>query len=160
MRWILTDVDGVLTDGRVSIDIHGNETKMICYRDLDAIGVGRRNGFDFAFVTGEDTEMVRALAKRFGIERVYPGAKNKLAVIQRIAAEAGAELSEFVYIGDSDNDAPALELVGLGIAPHDATTNARHAAHVVSDTRGGYGVLLEIVDKLISGKLKHPGMPT
>jgi len=156
MKIILTDVDGVLTDGRVIIDIYGNETKNICYRDLDAVGVGRRGGYDFAFVTGEDTAMVNALAKRFGISKVYAGAKDKLAAMAMIAQELGVSVNELLYIGDSDRDVPALEAVGMGIAPCDATANARHAANFITETKGGYGVLLEVVDRLISGKLRFP----
>ena len=113
MKLILTDVDGVLTTGRVTMDIYGNETKTICYRDLDAIGIGRKAGYDFAFVTGEDTEMVRVLAKRFTIERIYAGKKDKLKAMQEISQEFDVPLSGLLYIGDSDRDAPALEVVGL-----------------------------------------------
>lgn len=156
MKLILLDVDGVLTDGRVTIDIHGNETKTICYRDLDAIGVGRKKGYDFAFVTGEDTEMVKALAKRFGIEKIYAGAKDKLAAMKTIAVECGINLDCLLYIGDSDRDAPALDAVGFGIAPYDATAYAKSSANYVTESRGGYGVLLEVIDKLIAGKIKFP----
>jgi YrbI family 3-deoxy-D-manno-octulosonate 8-phosphate phosphatase len=156
MKLILVDVDGVLTDGRVTLDVHGNETKTICYRDLDAIGIGRRAGYEFAFVTGEDTEMVRVLAKRFFIELVYAGAKDKLKAMHSISKEFDIPLSGLLYIGDSDRDSPALEAVGLGIAPADASTNAKAAAHVQTDSKGGYGVLLEVVDKLIAGKWRFP----
>jgi YrbI family 3-deoxy-D-manno-octulosonate 8-phosphate phosphatase len=156
MKLILIDVDGVLTDGRVTLDIHGNETKTICYRDLDAIAIGRRAGYDFAFVTGEDTEMVRVLAKRFSIELVYAGAKNKLKAMQDISKEFNLPLNRLLYIGDSDRDSPALEAVGLGIAPADASASAKAAAHVQTDSKGGYGVLLEVVDKLIAGKWRFP----
>lgn len=156
MKIILIDVDGVLTDGRVTIDINGNETKTISYRDLDAIAVGRRAGYDFAFVTGEDTQMVKALAKRFSIERVYAGQKDKLAAMRKISEEFNTPLSGLLYIGDSDRDAPALEAVGLGIAPKDATAAAKAAAHVQTDSKGGHGVLLEVVDKLIAGKWNYP----
>ena len=156
MKVILVDVDGVLTDGRVMIDVHGNETKNICYRDLDAIGVGRGKGFDFAFVTGEDTEMVNTLAKRFKIDRVYSGAKDKLAAMNKIAEEMDVNVNELMYIGDSDRDIPALAAVGLGIVPSDATLNARYSADYITETKGGYGVLLEVVDKLICGKLRFP----
>jgi YrbI family 3-deoxy-D-manno-octulosonate 8-phosphate phosphatase len=156
MRIVFTDIDGVLTDGRVIIGIGGNETKTICYRDLDAIGIGRRNGCDFAFVTGEDTEMVNAIAKRFKVEKVYAGAKDKLFTMAKIAEELGVSVESLLYIGDSDRDAPALEAVGLGIAPRDASANALNAADVVTESKGGYGVLLEVVNKLIAGKLKFP----
>ena len=156
MKLILTDVDGVLTDGRVTLDINGNETKSISYRDLDAIAVGRRAGYDFAFVTGEDTEMVRVLAERFRISIIYAGAKDKLKAMQVISSEYSIPLKGLLYIGDSDRDAPALEAVGLGIAPSDASSSARAAAHVQTDSKGGYGVLLEVVDKLIAGKWRFP----
>jgi len=156
MKIILTDVDGVLTDGRFAIDIHSNESKNICYRDLDAIGIGRRAGYDFAFVTGEDTAMVQVLAKRFNISRIYTGAKDKLAAMEIIAKELNANLGELLYIGDNERDVPALEAVGLGIAPCDATPNAMNAADYITETKGGYGVLLEVVNKLISGELNFP----
>jgi YrbI family 3-deoxy-D-manno-octulosonate 8-phosphate phosphatase len=156
MKLILTDVDGVLTDGRVTIDVGGNETKTICYRDLDAIGIGRRWGCDFAFVTGEDTEMVSVLARRFKIEKVYRGAKDKLAAMRVVAKELDADVSDLLYIGDSDRDVPALDAVGLGIVPRDATISARNAANHITESKGGYGVLLEVVNKLIAGKLKFP----
>jgi len=156
VKLILIDIDGVLTDGRVTLDVHGNETKTICYRDLDAVAVGRRAGYEYAFVTGEDTEMVKALAKRFSIERVYAGAKDKLKAMKDISKEFGIPLSGLLYIGDSDRDSPALEAVGLGIAPADASASAKAAAHVQTDSKGGYGVLLEVVDKLIAGKWRFP----
>jgi len=156
MKIIFTDVDGVLTDGRFTIDEHGNETKNICYRDLDAVGIGRRAGYDFAFVTGEDTKMVKVLAKRFNIDRVYAGAKDKLKAMQDISLEFDIPINSLVYIGDNDRDAPALEAVGLGIAPCDASENAKLAAYVLTKSKGGYGVLLEVVNKLISGELIFP----
>ena len=157
MKLIFIDIDGVLTDGRVTLDICGNETKTICYRDLDAIAVGRGAGFDFVFVTGEDTEMGRVLAKRFAVSMVYAGCKDKLAALNGISKEFNIPLSAMVYIGDSDRDSPALEAVGLGIAPADASASAKAAAHVQTDSKGGYGVLLEVVDKLIAGKWRFPG---
>jgi YrbI family 3-deoxy-D-manno-octulosonate 8-phosphate phosphatase len=157
MRWIFTDVDGVLTDGRVQIDVHGNETKIISYRDLDAIGAGRRAGYDFVFITGEDTEMVRILAKRFGVGAVYSGAKDKVPVITKIAEKMDMSVSEVLYIGDSDRDVPVLEICGFGIAPKNGTISARLAANYVTEVDGGHGVLLEVVDKLIAGTIRYPG---
>lgn len=156
MRLILTDVDGVLTDGRVTIDVYGNETKAICYRDLDAIGIGRAHGYDFAFVTGENTQMVKALAARFNIKKIYSGQKDKLESMKCIAAELGESVDKLLYIGDSDRDAPALDAVGVGIAPLDATERALHAANFITESKGGYGVLLEVINMLISGKIKFP----
>jgi YrbI family 3-deoxy-D-manno-octulosonate 8-phosphate phosphatase len=154
MKWIFTDIDGVLTDGRVTLDINGNETKNICYRDLDAIGIGRKNGYDFAFVTGENTPMVGVLAKRFGVKIVYKNSKDKLTVLQKISEEMEISLSEMVYIGDSDRDAAAIKNVGIGIAPKDASLSARKSAGYITETKGGYGVLLESLERILSGEWK------
>lgn len=156
MKIIFTDVDGVLTDGRIALDINGNETKSICYRDLDAIGIGRRAGYDFAFVTGEDTDMVNVLAKRFKVDIVYAGAKDKLSVMQRIAENYCTPIESLLYIGDSDRDVAALKAVGLGIAPSDASINAKEASGYITDCGGGAGVLLEVVNKLIANELCFP----
>lgn len=156
MKMIVTDIDGVLTDGRVNLDVNGNETKTICYRDLDAIGIGRRAGYDFAFVTGEDTEMVSVFAGRFDVHFVYAGAKDKLAAVQNISNEFSIPLDRLIYIGDSDRDAPAIEVVGLGITPNDATAKAKCSASAITDSNGGAGVLFEVVKKLIAGDLMFP----
>lgn len=152
-KLILSDIDGVLTNGCVTLDTTGKETKTLCYRDLDSIGIGRAAGYEFIFITGEDTEMARFIVKRFGVKWAYYGAKDKLAVLQQIATELECPLTNFVYIGDSDRDAPAIAAVGLGVAPADATIKARESAQVITEKDGGTGVLLEIVHKLINGKL-------
>ena len=158
IKLIITDIDGVLTDGRVTLDYRGGETKAICYRDLDAIGIGRRAGYDFAFMTGEDSEMARLLARRFGVERLYTGAKDKLAALRAIETELRIPLGNLIYIGDSDRDVPALEAVGLGITPCDAAPYAKKASDMHTQCAGGFGVLLEVVDKLIAGELLFPEM--
>jgi 3-deoxy-D-manno-octulosonate 8-phosphate phosphatase (KDO 8-P phosphatase) len=156
MKLILTDIDGVLTDGTVLMDIHGTESKSICYRDLDAIGIGRRAGYDFGIITGENTPMARLIAKRFGITTVYFGAKDKIKVMAAITEEMGIAAKNSIYIGDSDSDIPLLELAGLGIAPSDATFRARQSAKLITEAKGGSGVLLEVIDKLLLGKITWP----
>jgi 3-deoxy-D-manno-octulosonate 8-phosphate phosphatase (KDO 8-P phosphatase) len=157
MKLILTDVDGVLTDGRVLLDVHGNENKRICYRDLDAIGIGRRAGYEFGIITGEDTPMARMIAKRFGVTIAHFGAKDKVKTMDIIEKETGTSVGNIVYIGDSDNDVGLLKLAGLSFAPPDATFRAKDAANIVTDSKGGEGILLEVVDKLILQKLQWPG---
>jgi YrbI family 3-deoxy-D-manno-octulosonate 8-phosphate phosphatase len=157
MKYIITDVDGILTDGSVYVDAQGNENKRICYRDLDAIGVGRRAGYEFAIITGENTPMAKFIAKRFGIELAFFGAKNKLQIMTEFMEKSGMDIKNMIYIGDSDNDAALLEAAGLGIAPADGTFKAKNAAHAITDAKGGTGVLLEVIDKLLLGMYRWPG---
>lgn len=156
MKLIATDVDGVLTDGCVILDSMGNESKRVCYRDLDAIGIGRRAGYEFAFLTGEDTEMARFLARRFKVELAYFGAKDKVAALKKLSHDSGLALASLIYVGDSNPDAPALRLAGLGVAPADATPAALAAADRITLCGGGQGVLLELVNRLVAGEWAFP----
>jgi 3-deoxy-D-manno-octulosonate 8-phosphate phosphatase KdsC-like HAD superfamily phosphatase len=71
--------------------------------------------------------------------------------------KTGIDIKNIIYIGDSDNDAALLEKVGLGIAPADGTFKAKNAAHAITDAKGGTGVLLEVIDKLLLGMYRWPG---
>lgn len=145
IRLLALDVDGVLTDGTTSLASGDAETKRISFQDLDAVGVARRAGLELALVTGEDTPAVDAVATRFGIARVKRGAKDKLAALAELAAELGLGLNDLCYVGDNDRDAAALEKVGLGLAPANATPAARAAAHRVLTAAGGQGAAAEAV---------------
>ena len=151
IRYILSDIDGVLTDGRFLIDENGNESKQLCYRDLDAIGIGRRAGLQFILVTGESSKMVEVIAKRFKIFEFISDAKDKLAAVKKICSEKSINPDEICYIGDADRDVPAIEFAGLGIAPPDGTMKAKEAADYITTSIGGSGVLLEVVDNIIDG---------
>lgn len=142
---IAFDIDGVLTDGTTSLAADETENKRIAFHDLDALNVARRAGLKLALVTGEENVLVDAVAKRFSIDRVCRGAKDKLAAIEALAQEMDLSLDEICYVGDNDRDAAALSQVGLGLAPADATPAARAAAHRVLGTPGGRGAAAEAV---------------
>ena len=149
IKYIFADIDGVLTDGKVYIDAEDNEHKCICYHDLDAIGKGRRNGLEFAFITGEDTFMAHFIAKRFKVPKAIFGCKDKEAAVKRLLEELKLEREEISYIGDAERDIPAIKLSGLGAAPADALKSVRDAADVVLERRGGEGALMDLVTYII-----------
>ena len=149
IKYIFADMDGVVTDGTVRIDEYGKESKAICFRDLDAIGIGRKAGLEFAFVTGEDTPIAHFMAKRFGVETAVFGAKNKKAAVERLLTRLNLTADEICYIGDSARDVPAIELAGVGATVQDGVLAARRAADIVTECRGGTGALLELVETLL-----------
>ena len=149
IKYIFADMDGVVTDGTVRIDENGRESKAICFRDLDAIGIARRAGLEFAFVTGEDTPIAHYMAKRFGVETAVFGAKDKQAAVEGLLVRLGLTAEEICYIGDSARDVPAIELAGVGATVQDGVHAARKAADIVTDCKGGTGALLELVETLL-----------
>jgi YrbI family 3-deoxy-D-manno-octulosonate 8-phosphate phosphatase len=145
IRLLVLDIDGVLTNGEVTFDEAGRESKSLFFRDIDAVFAARRAGLPTALVTGEATPIVNVIARRLEIERVYAGRKDKAEALSDIAADHGVTLDEICFVGDAARDAPALELAGLGLAPSDADEDARAAADRVLGAPGGRGAVGEAI---------------
>ena len=152
IKIIATDIDGVLTDGHAIVDIHGNEFKRIYFRDLDAVGSGRRAGLDFVFVTGESNRLVDVVAERFSVTEVYRGIKDKVQALNAFCEKRKLSLKEICYIGDSTHDRTAIMASGFGVAPRDAALAAKKSADYVTAASGGGGVLAEVVELFLERK--------
>lgn len=142
------DIDGVLTDGTGLVEPGESYQPRFDFHDLDAVAEARRSGFLVALVTGEDTNLIDRIAKRFAIDHVSRGANDKVAALNALSAKLGVSLENFCYIGDGDRDAQAFALVGLGLAPINATAKAKKAAHRVLSSPGGAGAVAEAVTLL------------
>jgi YrbI family 3-deoxy-D-manno-octulosonate 8-phosphate phosphatase len=151
IRLLVLDIDGVLTNGEVRLDEEGRESKSLFFRDIDAVFAARRAGLQVALLSGEATRMVDVVAARLEVELVYSGRRDKPEAIAELAAEADVPLEEVCYVGDGARDAPALQLVGLGLAPADASGPAREAAERVLQAAGGRGAVEEAVALALGG---------
>ena len=149
ITWVASDIDGVLTDGQILLDETGKEQKQIYMRDLDAIGVGGRLGLKFVFITGEDNQIARTIARRFCVDHLVVDAKDKLGALQALCERERLIRSEVCYIGDSDRDAEAIAWAAFGVAPADGSEAARQAADYVTNCAGGRGVLAEVVARIV-----------
>ena len=149
IKYIISDIDGVLTDGRFVMDENGNESKQLCYRDLDAIGIGRISGIEFFFITGESGKMVETISKRFNVADVVQDAPDKLLAIKKLCKDKDMDPKDVCYIGDADRDVAAIIFVGLGVVPFDGSKKAITVANYVTSAKGGFGVLFEVVSKLV-----------
>ena len=149
IRVLALDIDGVLTDGKVTFDEAGHESKTVCYRDIDAVFLCRRQGLQVALITGESTPWVEMIARRLEIQHVYRGAKEKHHALQQMCHDLGVALDQVCYVGDSARDAEALAMAGLGLAPADASREARNSAHRVLKRNGGDGAVAEALEILL-----------
>jgi D-sedoheptulose 7-phosphate isomerase len=145
------DVDGVLTDGSVTITPSGEESKGIAFRDLDALARARKAGLRVALVTGEEGPLVMAIAAKAGAEFVLPAAKDKVAALEALSTNAAVPLSRICFVGDADRDALAFPLVGLSLSPADGSRAARRTASRVLSAKGGAGAVEEAVELLLAG---------
>lgn len=149
IKYIFSDIDGVLTDGTVLLDAENNEQKKICYRDLDSINFGKAHGLEFALITGEDSKLARQISKRFRTINNSYGAKDKAQALLDLQKKLQLEIDEICYIGDSMRDIPAIQLAKLGVAPADALKNVRENADYITEVCGGQGVLWETVEMIV-----------
>lgn len=152
IRLILTDVDGVLTDGRLSFDETGQEIKSFHVRDGLAIRLWLTSGRHFGIVTARHSAAVARRAAELQIPHVHQAAKNKGDVVDQILQSTQMPPEACCFIGDDLPDLRAFRRVGLRIAPCDAADELRQAADWVTVTPGGAGVVREVVQRLLDAQ--------
>jgi YrbI family 3-deoxy-D-manno-octulosonate 8-phosphate phosphatase len=146
------DVDGVLTDGTVLLDEEGRESKRVSFADIMGVSLGRRAGLLFAMISGESGPALDQIAKKFGIDEVDRGCKDKAAALRAFATRHDLDLSDICFVGDDVNDVPALQIAGLAAAPATAHPAVIAMATTVTTHGGGSGALREVVDRLLAAK--------
>jgi 3-deoxy-D-manno-octulosonate 8-phosphate phosphatase (KDO 8-P phosphatase) len=149
IRMILSDVDGVLTDGTIEIDHNGNESKRFSTADGYGIRCWIQAGYAFGLITGRRSECVLHRAKDLGIEIVRLGTFEKREAVEEIANEQHLSLEQIAYIGDDLPDLPAIKVVGLGVTVPDAPQELKNAATYITKRCGGYGAVRDLIDCII-----------
>ena len=149
---VLSDVDGVLTDGGIIFNNQGIESKKFHVRDGLGIHLWQRAGFKFGILTARSSHIVRVRAAELGIEIVRQGFHDKLPTAQDIMGEAGLAPEQVCYIGDDLTDLPVMRHVGLAVAVVDAVAEVREAAAHVTRLSGGQGAVRETLELLLKAK--------
>lgn len=152
LRLLLSDVDGVMTDGTVLLLPDGGEAKAFHIRDGLAIVLAQRAGLRTGLLSGRSSPVVARRAAELGMSVVRQGVRDKGAELRRILKEEGLEASQVAYIGDDVNDLPVMEAVALAAAPADAPFEVRAQAFMVMQARGGRGCLREFVEAILRAR--------
>lgn len=146
---ILSDVDGVLTDGRVIYNNQGIETKSFYIRDGMGIKLWQKAGYRFGVLTQRSSQVVKLRSAELDIAIVRQGAQDKLATLGELLEDLGLTMEQACYIGDDLPDLPAVRAVGLGVAVADACPELRDAAAYITQTPGGFGAVRETVEMIL-----------
>lgn len=149
---ILSDVDGVLTDGGVWFDNQGIEAKQFNIRDGLGIKLWRRAGFEFGLLTSRNSHLVKVRAAELDVELVRQGLQDKLQAAVQIARDRKLSMDQLAYIGDDLPDLPLMREVGLSVAVADAVEEVRAAAHWVATRCGGHGAVRETIEMILKEK--------
>jgi 3-deoxy-D-manno-octulosonate 8-phosphate phosphatase (KDO 8-P phosphatase) len=149
---ILSDVDGVMTDGRIILDSQGIETKRFHIRDGMGVRLWQKAGYRFGLITLRSSHMVKMRAAELGIDIIRQGTEDKLVAIRQIMSEQRLQPRQVCYIGDDLPDLPAVRAVGLGVAVADACAELRAAAHHITTAEGGGGAVREIIELILKAQ--------
>jgi len=149
VRLLVMDFDGVFTDNRVWVDKNGHEN--VAASRSDGMGIERLlklTNIQPVVISKETDGVVSARCKKLKIS-VYQSIEDKPAVLQKLLKEMGVPPEETMYIGNDLNDLDCFPIAGFAAAPADAVPEVKQQADYVLESRGGFGAVREIAEKLI-----------
>ncbi len=152
IRLLVMDVDGVMTDGKVTYTSDGQELKSFNIKDGVGIKRAQASGIETAIITGRTSTMVERRALELGITHLIQGREDKVAALFELLGNMSLSADQVAYIGDDLPDLAAIEAVGLGACPADAVAAVKSRAKWVSTRTGGDGCVRELCDLLVSRK--------
>jgi 3-deoxy-D-manno-octulosonate 8-phosphate phosphatase (KDO 8-P phosphatase) len=153
LRLVLTDSDGVLTDGGVYYSPEGEALRRFSVRDGMGVERLRLAGIETAIITREQSPAVARRAAKLRLPYVFLGVQDKAAHLPDVLREAGLELGALAYIGDDVNDLGIMAAIGaegLTGAPDDAMPEVLAVAHHRCAARGGHGAFRDFAEWLLT----------
>ena len=146
---IVLDVDGTMTDSRITYSEDGDEIKSFNVKDGLAIASWRKLGKQVAIITGRSSEIVARRAKELRIEHFYQGIHNKKEVLESLLEKLDLTMDNVAAIGDDLNDLQMLKAAEVSFVPRDASAYVDKIATVILTKRGGDGAVREMIEHLI-----------
>ncbi|MCB1684794.1 MAG: HAD hydrolase family protein [Pseudomonadales bacterium] len=156
LRLISFDVDGVLTDGRITYTDDGSETKSFHVRDGSALKLLINSGFDLAILTGRSSPMVERRARELGIRHIHQGLDDKVPALLALASRLGLTRDNLAHVGDDLPDLPLFDHVGCAISVMNGHSAVQARAHYVTRTPGGEGAVSEIAELFLRARDEWP----
>ncbi len=152
VKLLVLDCDGVLTDGRITLQPDGDEQKSFHTRDGHGLVLLHRAGLQSAIISGRTATAVTRRAYDLGIAHVRQGTHNKIVEFAEVLEAAGVEEGAVAVVGDDVTDIPLMRRAALAVAVADATAETRAAAHYVTKLPGGFGAVREVCELLLKAQ--------
>jgi 3-deoxy-D-manno-octulosonate 8-phosphate phosphatase (KDO 8-P phosphatase) len=153
---LLMDVDGTMTDGRVTLESQTDggalEIKSFDAHDGQGLTLAATAGIRTGCITGRESAALVRRAREMRMEFVYQRQPQKTAAYEEIVKKANVAESAVAYVGDDLPDLPILRRVGLAVAVGDAALEVKLAAHYIASASGGKGAIREVVELILKSK--------
>ena len=152
VRLLALDVDGTLTDGRVTYDDAGAETVSFSVQDGHGLVLLREAGVALAWISGRGSAGTERRARELGVRELHLKAGPKEAVLAEIQARLSIAVDETAAMGDDVPDLGLARRAGFFAAPADAHPEVRACAAFVTSAAGGRGAVRELADLLLEAR--------
>lgn len=149
IKYLVIDVDGTLTDAGIYYDDHGNELKKFCTKDAAGFFAAHQVGIKILVLTGRECVATTKRMKEMRVEYLVQNCKDKVQYLKTFMQENHIGKEEIGYLGDDLNDLPGMALCGFIGCPADACAEVKERADYISDTKGGYGAVRDIISCLL-----------
>lgn len=150
IKMVISDFDGVFTDGTFILDENLNQQKKVNFIDIMGVSLLLKKGIIFGIISGETTNILEYFRKKFGVEEIHKGIRQKGIVLSELMQKYNLTRKEVLYIGDDINDIAAFECVDYKIAPKNANPVIKVLPGIqITNASGGMGAFREMVDNLL-----------
>ena len=160
MRQISTfvfDVDGVLTDGSVTIFPSGELIRTMNTKDGYALKTAVQMGYNVCIITGGTNKSVKERLEGLGVTEIYLGSHNKVEQLEDYMELNKIAPEHILYMGDDIPDYPVMKIVGLPTCPKDAVAEIQNIARYVSQKKGGKGCVRDVIEQVLKVQDKWDG---
>jgi|TARA_B110000908_G_scaffold81210_1_gene97391 3-deoxy-D-manno-octulosonate 8-phosphate phosphatase (KDO 8-P phosphatase) len=143
------DVDGVLTDGSLTVTTDGEMLRTMNVKDGYALKAALDSGYKIAIISGGTNEGVKVRLKALGVEFIYLGAHDKIKQLNSFVNSCNVNINNVLYMGDDIPDIPVLKVVGLSCCPQDAVNEVKEVSTYVSNKNGGKGAVRDVIEQVM-----------
>lgn len=150
IKYLVIDVDGTMTDAGIYYDDKGNELKKFCTKDAAGFFAAHQIGIQIIVLTGRECAAVTRRMQDMKVEYICQNVKDKKTFLKKFMQQHNIKKEELGYIGDDLNDLPAMSLAGIVGCPQDACKEIIHIADYVSEYKGGYGAVRDIICHMLT----------
>lgn len=152
IKCFIFDVDGVFTDGSVTVYENGEQVRKMNIKDGYAVQYAVKQGYRLAIISGGTNEGVRQRFLGLGLEDVYLGKHDKTEAFEEIKSVYGFKNEEILYVGDDMPDIPVMTQVGLACCPADAAREVQDISTYISNKKGGEGCIRDIIEQVLKAQ--------
>ncbi|NQV77339.1 MAG: HAD-IIIA family hydrolase [Lutibacter sp.] len=154
---LIFDVDGVLTNGVVTVFPDGEMVRNMNIKDGYALKTAVMAGYNVCVISGGTNEGVRTRLEGLGIKNIYLGAHNKLIQFEEYTNLHTLKPENILYMGDDIPDYPVMKKVALPCCPNDAAPEIKEVSLYISHKKGGSGCVRDVIEQVLKVQGKWDG---